>query len=290
MLTNFKEFLSNLIVEELHPEIQDIVKAKSGYKTKQAVIAKKVKDLTARGERTGIEGNMPKGSSRAYLKHDEPIDLKIDNKPAKMHIGTKVAITASLDKYHPKEEHDGMNLGAMQNQAEGAGHYVNDKYRTLRKEDNGSYTTNKEHGIFPPLVDHDFDNHEWTQVGHARDIKNADEFKSLTKSESHPNGISHKDFVDVLNRYHEQGNGKYWQQSDARERHLNNVLENPVVQKFTDYHGTTGNPTYDYMQRKNLGVWTHPVTGENHLVARDHGYSSEVQAAYTWARSRSSFK
>ena len=286
MVINFKDFMIGLVVEELHPELQDVVKAKTGNVSKQSQLAKKIRDLTARGEKTGIEGNMPKGSSRAYLKHDTPIDVKIDDKPAKMQVGTKVAIKASLDKYHPKEEYNGMNLGAMQNAAEGGDSFVNHNYRVLRKNDDGSFETNHGSGVFPPLIDHDNENHEWTHIGHAADIKNAAEFKEVTKSESHPNGISHRDFVDVLNRFHEKGNGKYWGGNPSREAHLDKLEDNHVVQKFIDYHGTTGNPAYDYMQKKNLGIWTHPVTGEKHLVARDHGYDSTVQAAYSRARRR----
>jgi len=33
-----------------------------------------------------------------------------------------------------------------------------------------------------------------------------------------------------------------------------------------------------------MGTWTHPHTGEQHIVARDHGYSHEVMGAYKAAR------
>jgi hypothetical protein len=53
-----------------------------------------------------------------------------------------------------------------------------------------------------------------------------------------------------------------------------------MVQHFMDYHGNTGNPTHDYMQIGNLGAWKHPLTGKEHIVARDHGFSTEVASAY----------
>ena len=37
-------------------------------------------------------------------------------------------------------------------------------------------------------------------------------------------------------------------------------------------------------QIKNLGVFEHPVTGEAHIVARDHGYGTDVMHAYSMAR------
>ena len=36
----------------------------------------------------------------------------------------------------------------------------------------------------------------------------------------------------------------------------------------------------------NMGVWTHPVSGEQHIVARDHGFNEDVMKAYKEARQR----
>ena len=202
MLASFKDFIDGIIVEELHPELRDVVTS-GGYGTsKQTLLANKIKDLTARGERTGIEGNMPKGSSRAYLKHDSSHRIMLDGKPATIPVGTKVAIRAGLDKYHNKRKYDGMSLGQLQNKAEGGDHWVNRAYRVLTEhpDKEGEYKTNHE-GIFPPLIEHDHDNHHWSKVGHIKDITTKD-FKELTKNDTHPEGISHKDFCDAMNRFH----------------------------------------------------------------------------------------
>lgn len=119
MVVNFKDFLANIIVESLHPELQDIVKTTATNRSKQSLLAAKIKDLTNRGEATGIEGNMPKGSSRAYMQHQDPYPIVLDGHQANIRIGTKVAIKASLDRYHSPRHHDGLGLGAMQNRAEG---------------------------------------------------------------------------------------------------------------------------------------------------------------------------
>lgn len=284
-IANFKDFLDNVIVENLHPELQNIVTSKANQKAKQTQLANKIKDLSARGETTGIEGNMPKGSSRAYLHHSEPENVIVDKKIVPMRVGTKVAIRASLDKHHDRAAHNGMGLGALQNHAEGGDHWVNNNYRVLTHTGHGHFETNTDRGIFPPLVDHDHENHEWTKVGHARDIK-ASDWKRLTKTEDHPQGITHKDFGDALIRFHERNNGKYWEGSPAKEAHLNKVEEHPLVQKFIDYHGNTANPPHDYRQQKNLGVWKHPVDGSEHIVARDHGFSHEVSGAYRAANKK----
>ena len=279
----FKDFLNSLIVESLHPELQDVVKNKASSTSKQTLIAKKIKDLTARGEKTGIEGNMPKGSSRAYLKHDEPAKVIIDGKSTSMKIGTKVAIRSSLDKFHNKAEHNGMSLGEMQNHVENGDYHVNNHHRTLSQDEHGHYHSNED-GIFPPLIDHDYDKAVHSTVGHCDKITKS-KFKELTKCESHPNGISHDDFCNSLERFHNRNNGKHW--STSNDSHLDHVDEHPLVQKFTDYHGNFAASPDDYRQLGNLGVWKHPHTGQEHIVARDHGYGGEVPEAYRNARMKS---
>ena len=276
---SFKDFMKGVILEELHPEIHKVITTDSNV-SKQTRLANKIKELSAKGESTGIEGNMPKGSSRAYLQHAEVHNVVIDGKPATIKTGTKVAIKAQLDAHHDKSNHDGLNLGQMQNKAEGGDWYVNNSHRVLSKDhDTGHYHTNED-GIFPPLIDHDHDNHHWTQVGHARDIKKT-EFKDLTKTDDHPNGISHDDFTEALVRFHDRNNGKSWARSN--DAHLDRVEEHPLVQKFITYHGNTGAPPHDLRQLKNMGVWEHP-NGSKHIVARDHGFDTEVEHAYSNAR------
>jgi hypothetical protein len=70
MLVPFNEFFNNLVVEALHPELQKIIQTSSGsyVRPKQSVLANTIRTLTQNGQKTGVEGNMPKGSSRAYLK------------------------------------------------------------------------------------------------------------------------------------------------------------------------------------------------------------------------------
>jgi hypothetical protein len=284
MLTNFKDFVDNVIVENLHPELQDLVQSKVGRKSKQKELADKIKDLTSRGEKTGIEGNMPKGSSRAYMQHAEPENIIVDKKIVPMKVGTKVAIKSVLDRHHDRKEY-GLSLGGLQNNAENGDHWVNNTFRTLTHTGNGHFETNTDRGIFPPLLEHDDKTHEWTKIGHARDVKAAD-WRKLTKTKNFPNGINHSDFVNTLVRFHDRNNGKYWEASAEREAHFDRVEHHPLVQKFLDYHGNTGNSPIDYRQQKNLGVWKHPVDGSEHIVARDHGFDTNVANAYSEANKR----
>jgi hypothetical protein len=221
--------------------------------------------------------------SRAY-KWDGPREITLDGQAAQIDIGTKVAVRCWLDKRHDQRQYGGMSLGELQNRAEGADPGVNGRYRILTKhpdpDRSNEYTSNREHGIFPPLIGHDRERHQWTQVGHARDLKPG-EFRRLTKNAAHPNGISHWEFYKALDRFYERSNGKYAGSRHTDDR-LDRVDQHPLVRKFLDFHESTGRPTYDYRQKRNLGVFEHP-DGSKHIVARDHGYDSQVERAYTQA-------
>jgi len=290
----FSNFINNIITENLHPELRSIITSDAPSDRKHAATVKKIKDLTTRGETTGIEGNMPKGSSRAYMKHRETHKTTVDGKPAEFHVGTKVAIKSPLDKHHQAGIYDDMNLGQLQNHAENDDHFVNSQYRILTKVETGRgdntthhYETNHERGILPPLVDHDDKSHHWGIVGHARDLKKG-EFRELTKTPEHPQGISHKDFYEALVRNHDRAHGKYWRDGDtgqqARERkaHSDKIDNHPLVQKFRDHQDNTGMPPHD-LGKRNMGVFEHP-DGSRHIVARDTGFTTRVQHAYKNAR------
>lgn len=279
MITSFKDFMNNVIVESLHPELKSVVTSDTGRKPKQSAIASKIKELTSRGESTGIEGNMPKGSSRAYLKHSEPHHIEVDGKPTTMKTGTKVAIKSPLEKYHAAHSFDDMSLGQLQNHAEHGDHWINKSYRTLIHEGGNKFSSNHETGIFPPLLDHDSETHHWSHVGHVDNVSKG-KFQQLTKTKGFPNGLKHHEFVSALNRFHDRNHGKYWGASPEVEAAKDHWESHPLVQKFMDFHGNTGHPPHDYAQIKNLGVWTHPTDGSQHIVARDHGYDSTVATAY----------
>jgi hypothetical protein len=280
MITSFKDFMNNLIVEELHPELQHIVKSVPGNGTsKQTILAKKIKELSSRGEHTGIEGNMPKGSSRAYMKHNETYHTTVDDKPAKFSIGTKVAIKSRLDKHHDKKKYDNLSLGQLQNRTENDDGFIDNHRVLIKNHDSNSYETNHD-GIFPPLVHHDEQHHNYSTVGHSRDIK-AGEFRHLTKTTEHPEGISHNEFTRALNRDHQRNIGKHWPMYD--DKHLDHIEKHPLVQKFLNYHRNTGQNPYDYGQQKNMGIFEHP-NGSKHIVARDHGFDNHVAEAYKKAR------
>jgi hypothetical protein len=281
----FKEFLENVVLESLHPELHQVVTSPSTPRAaKQTSISKKIKELHERGETTGIEGKMPKGSSRMYLQHQDPHPIELDGKPSYIDTGTKVAIKSKIEQYHKKEHFDGLSLGGMQNHAENDDHFVNQQYRIINKTDHDTFESNHEKGIFPPLIDHDDRQHEWAHVGHAHDVTTK-KFQDLTKTESHPNGISHKDFYRAILRNYKVDNGTHWHHGDEAEKHLDHVASHPLVQKFIDHQQNTGFPPHDWAQIQNMGVFHHP-DGSKHIVARDHGFSPDVAKAYAKTRNQ----
>jgi hypothetical protein len=289
MLTPFKDFIATLIVEELHPSLQKIIERHpKDNQSKQIELQNQILALTKQGIPTGIAGNMPQGSSRAYIPHEEPKDVNIDGINAPMRVGTKVAIGSKINNHHMSRERAlnesaPISLGAMQNRVENYNPMVNKHFRVLTKDSTtGNYATN-EGGIFPPLISHDTSNHLSSTIGHVDDI-NGDEFKKLSTTKDFPSGISHGNFSDVLERHYDKQLGIYWAKSNERENALDELGKHPLVQKFMDYHDATGHPPYDNAQIENLGIFTHPITGKQSIVARDHGFSSAVSHEYSEAR------
>lgn len=279
----FSEFMETVVIESLHPELQAIATSSSrgiaGVRgAKQLHISRKIKELHERGEDTGLAGNTPKGSSRLYMPHRDPHQIILDGKPSYIDTGTKVTIRSALEQYHKKEHFGGLSLGGLQSHSENGDDYVNRRYRILTKVDHDEFETNKEHGIFPPLVDHDDRHHEWAHVGHASDVSQK-RFKELTKTDSHPEGITHKDFFRAVLRNYKVNNGTHWNHGEREEAHLDHISSHPLVQKFIAHQDDTGYPPHDWAQIQNMGVFKHP-DGSEHIVARDHGFGPEAMKAY----------
>lgn len=280
---SFKEFVGSLVVEELHPELQAIIKSPADERSKKAKVVAKIMELGKRGERTGIEGSMPAGSSRAYLQHQDPHPVTVDGIKTVMKTGTKFAVKATLDESHNKEAYGGLSLGALQNEAENGDHLINSMYRILTKHPNQTFTSNEDNGIFHPLIEHDEENHEWAHVGHAANLTHK-RFQELTKTPSHPKGISHSEFCDALDRSWWQMHGNYHEHGEAYEKNLDYVEKHPLVRKFQRHMVDYDAPPYDYRQLGNLGEFVHPITHKSHIVARDHGFNRQVMDAYSDAR------
>lgn len=280
MLT-FKELSQQYhITEELHKEIQNILdEPENEYRAhinkfsenKFNRVSKKVRDLSAEGADTGIaDGKPKKGSSRAWVEHNTPKHITVDNVPTTHHTGVKIAIHGALDKYTG----DPRLLGEMQNDQE-SDTYINDHYSGLREDSPNHYSTN-EHPVIARVFDHHPDHH-WLEMSKT-DKLTAKKFKDLTKHPEHPKGLNFDDFHQALHNDYQAAHGHH-----SGKDEFDKMRTHPVYQNYQDYMNDSNMHPGD-MRLQNMGVWKHPVTGTEHPVIRDSGFSTDIAKAYTEAQ------
>jgi hypothetical protein len=284
MLT-FKELLAQkIITEAIHKELQNILDepetdrgdrpAVYSHQKKLNTFVKTFKSLVDTGEDTGLEGGTPKkGSSRAVFFPKEPRKIHIDGKPVEQHTAVKIAFSGALDKHTGSH----MLLGEHQNEIE-SDNYTRKAHSMLVEGRDGHYTTNED-GVTAPVLGTHPDNH-WLEMAKA-DKMTAGKFKSMTKTDSHPKGLDFNHFVGTLQHDHAEAHGKTHfsgVSSDDREK----TREHPLFQNTQDFMYSTDNHPGD-LRLQNYGVWKHPVTGKEHPVIRDYGYSNQIAGLYAKA-------
>jgi len=283
MQITFKELVEShygKLTEELHKELQGVLDEPEGsrdtpyhklHQKKLNNFTKKVKELHSRGESTGLEDDKPKkGSSRAVFFPDEHKHIIIDGHPAAQKTAVKVAFAGDLDK-HTGDSH---LLGEHQNAVE-SDHFTNHRYSMLSHEGGHHYTYNP-HGVVAPVLDH-HDDHHWLEMAHA-DKLTAKKFTELTKTDTHPKGLKFEHFHEALMNDHHAAHGHHSGSDDH-----DHLRTHPLYENTQDFIQTTGNHPGD-LRLQNMGVWKHPVTGKEHPVIRDFGYSHEIDKLYTKAR------
>lgn len=281
-MLKFTQFygINPIISEDLHPDIQgtlDSENMKPEHKLNH--VTKTIRHLLKNGHETGLEDAKPKkGSSRAVFFPKDHHKLHLDGKQTSMPHVVKVAFPGTLDKHNKS----GALLGEHQNMVEGD-HFTNHHYGIIHAPDHKNpshYKTNHDSGVLAPMLgSHDEGHH----ISHGRvaPLKAAD-FKSLTKTASHPKGITHQDFHDAMMMHHDDAHGQ-GRTSGARREHLEHVQSHPLVEKMWDFASTTGNHPGD-MRPANMGVWHHPHDGSKHIVLSDYGFSHDVAKHYQDAR------
>lgn len=285
-MLSFKEMLEmKMITEELHSQIKSVMNepeadSRNPYSkfndNKFNRISKIARQLTEKGEDTGlVDGKPKKGSSRAWFEQNEPKKLIVDNTPVQHNTGIKIAIHGTLDKHTAEPK----LLGEMQNEAE-HDHYIQQSYGMLRHHGGNKYSTNH-YGILAPVFDHHEDSH-WLEMSKTEPLTKS-KFKSLTKTETHPKGLEFDDFTRALQNEHQAAHGMHSGKDD-----LDHVRSHPLYEKTQDFINDSGHHPGD-LRLQNMGVWKHPVTGEEHPVIRDYGFSNDIAKVYSKAR-RSKYK
>lgn len=148
-------------------------------------------------------------------------------------------------------------------------------------QDDGSYKTNP-HGVLAPVLDSHKDSH-WLEMGHARNMTRK-EFSDATKTDTHPKGLDfdllHKHLVNLHAEAH--GQNPWHHLSDEQVHH---VESHPMFDNVKDFMDNSGNHPGD-LRLQNWGMWSHPITGKEHPVIRDWGFSNEINKKYNIARKK----
>lgn len=263
------------LMEELHAKIKSILDDESIHpRDKNNYVSGMARQLIASGEDSGLENDQPRqGSSRAVYFPSEHRKIKLDGHDVQMPTAVKVAFPGYLDKYNKS----GRLLGEHQNAVESDPEVT--KHGVIVKNKDGSFRTNP-NGILVPHVDaHHWDH--WVEVGRVTPLADLapEAMMEYTKSESHPEGIAHYQFYDVLDRGWDEAHGKtiHWEPWEEKIKH------HPLVKAAESMIADTGMHPADFTE-DNVGVWTHPVTGKKQIVIHDYGYDNEVAKHYYAAK------
>lgn len=235
------------VKESLHPKVKSALDAappELALHSARGVFRR----LRGQGIDSGITSSKaPKGSSRAVMFGKEH-DIVVDGQPTKTKGVLKMAFNGERTfGGSGTGPHGERLLGQLQNRAEAS--KPTQKYATLTRKKDGTYKTNPK-GVLPPVFSTGKDN-KYLHMGHARDVTR-DELYDLT-------GYSGYDFEDAV------------------IRPSNKDLKNKIIRKFHNFHLRTGIQDF---HGDNIGMWTHPLTGEEHLVLRDAGFDLDTKMAY----------
>jgi hypothetical protein len=280
----FKQYLNDLpaIDEALHPDIQAAIDQGGPAQNRLYNITKTIHRVLDSGRKSGLEKEEPlKGSSRAVFLPRDPHPVHIDGRATRMQSAVKIAYPGMFDKYNKS----GKLLGEHQNLVEANPATIR-KYSVLRptqsdsKGNNTHFETNTDHGVLPPMLG----SHPGGHHLHVARVNKIDdnEFKRLTRTESYPKGISHQEFHDAIQDHYYAAHGKKHIGATSRQR-IEDVQSHPFVKKFQRFVADTGSHPADY-RLANMGTWTHPATGNKHIVASDYGFSTQVAKHYADAK------
>jgi hypothetical protein len=267
---------SYVLSEEIHQKIQDVMDSEMNPSRKLNAVTKTARELIASGQETGLESDKPKkGSSRAVFFPKDHKEIELDGHHVKTPSAVKIAFHGTLD-HHTNSD---TLLGQDQSEVE-SDHWVNHHYGIIREGDEkGKWETNADTGILPPHFGHHDEFHH-IEMGKVEPIT-AHGFKSATKHSDFPNGITHTEFHDAVRHNWQQAHGQKHYGITSSER-LEQLQEHPLVQNTTDFCLNTENHPGDFNKR-NMGLWHHPVTGNKHVVISDFGYSKYIAKKYNAA-------
>lgn len=264
-----------VLIEELHSRIKDILNDEHIHpKDKNNYVTGLARQLIAAGEDSGLEDAEPKtGSSRAVYFPKEHRRVRVDNVDTLMPTAVKVAFPGWLDAH----QNSGMLLGEHQNAVESDPEII--KHSVLVRQKDGSFKTNP-NGILVPHVDSHVNDH-WLEVGRVQPLSQTygDAMREHTKTDEFPRGIGHRQFSHVMEKGWDEAHGEdvHWEPWEEE------LARHPLIKKAEDLVANTNLNPGDFTD-DNMGIWTHPLTGEKHIVIHDYGYSNDVAKHYYAAK------
>ena len=273
---------SQLLTEKVHQEIQDVMDdATISSKNKLTSITKKAKQLIKAGTDTGLESDKPKlGSSRAVFFPKDHKEIAVDGQRTKTPTAVKIAFPGKLDRYHGEDT----TLGEDQNALE-SDHHINRHYGILHEHSPDQYrsSSHESGGVLAPVFSTHPEHHH-LEMGRVEPATAAG-IKDATKHKNFPKGLTHADIYDAMNHEHASAHGQRTY-SNSSDEHLEKVKEHPWVEHAISLmHDSDMHP--GDLNKRNLGIYTHPVTGKKHLAIIDYGFSNEIAKKYTKARTNS---
>lgn len=269
---------SIMLSEAIHKEIQSILDSDSiDPKQKLSHVSRKAKTLIASGESTGFESDKPKkGSSRAVFFPKDPKEITVDGVKTKTPTAVKIAFPGVLDAHHGESTTMGEDQNALESD-----HYINNSYGVLRHNSHtGEYHSN-EHGVLAPVFDTHPEHHH-LEMGRV-DKFNAKDMASATKTKEFPKGLKLDEVTTTMKYHHDQAHGQRPYLNGYSEEHMEKVADHPWVSNAISMMHDSGMHPGDVSPR-NMGIYTHPVTGEKHPVMIDYGFSNDIAKKYSTAR------
>jgi len=270
--------LQPFISEALHDDLKGVLNDEnSPSRAKLGQFLKTTRNLLSKGVETGLQDSKAKrGSSRAVFFGKENAPVTIDGRETSMPTVHKIAFPGHLDKYR----HGEPLLGELQNAAE-ADHLVRQHHSMLSPDyKKGHFTTNPR-GVLAPVIDNHEDHHH-LEMGRIEPLT-AKNLAETTKNENFPKGLKLKHIQEATQHEYDQAYGKGYGSDLSPE--AEKAKEHPFVQNLTDFIHLTGAHPADFGTR-NLGIWTHPVTGTRHPVISDYGYTKNIAEEYQKANKK----
>lgn len=272
-------YSNSFIMEKVHQEIKDIMdNVDIPVSRKLSAISTKTKSLIKSGQNTGMESDKAtKGSCRAVFFPKEHKEITVDGIKTKTPTAVKIAFAGTLDKHHGESTTLGEDQNAMESD-----HYVNRTYGILHHADGNYHSSHDDSGGVLSPVFETHPEHHHLEMGRV-DKCDAKSIADATKTKEFPKGLKHDEIYSAMMHEHEMAHGQGKHYTEEHNDKMDNIKQHPWVNHAISMMHETGMHPGD-MNKRNMGIYTHPVTGKKHLAIIDYGFGSDIAKKYQKGR------